>query len=95
MTRGRHSIAGAKLLITAAAVASTFGGWVALASEQMAVAQAPPPASDTASIPAQVPVLVPAPAQAQVTDITMNSEVLQLRTVDTPPAPITTTRSSR
>ncbi len=51
MTKGRRSIAGAKLLITAAAIASTFGGWAALASEQMQTTPAPPLAPETAITP--------------------------------------------
>jgi hypothetical protein len=107
-TRRPSRIPGAKILLTASALAATFGGWAALTWKEAAQAAAAAPSLQSAEAQLAaagimlepLPTLVAVPTNLPVGDATLPLPSVQqpvLRSVSRPPAPraVTVTRSSR
>ena len=101
-------IPGAKILLTASAMAATFGGWAALTWKEAAQAAAAAPSLQSAEAQLAaagitlepLPTLVAVPTNLPVGSVPVPLPSVQqpvLRSVSRPPAPsaITVTRSSR
>ncbi|NCC35527.1 MAG: hypothetical protein EOM24_26475 [Chloroflexia bacterium] len=98
---------GIKLMISAAALAATLGGWATLSSQATPEMVAAPVAAVVSAPPAwllnppPIPTLqaigtTPATAQAPVTQPVVDAPALrEVVAVPARPAPVTTTRSSR
>lgn len=100
--RPPHSVPSVKLLITAASVAATLGGWAAFSTPA-------PTNQDTTAQPievsmnlAPIPTILPKPFDQAGTIRVFNQptnqqpSILTLRSVNPqPPSPVTVTRSSR
>ncbi len=99
-------IPGAKILITASALAATLAGWASLASKASADSPASVPSLGSAEaqltaagiVLQPIPTLVAGPSQqpaaAGAASMQSKSQPV-LRSVSAPPAPVTITRSSR
>lgn len=102
--RPSSASAGVRLLVTTASLAATLGGWFAFTLQAGPGPQEPPPAASLESALGlqPIPTVVPPPANV-ITSLpvaqpaqTPRQPQAGLRVVDgPPPAPITTTRSSR
>ena len=99
-------VPGAKILLTASALAATFAGWASLTWKESANAAAASPNLRSAEaqlaaagiILQPLPTLVPGPSQLPVGVSPIPAQaVLQpvLRKVSAPPAPVVLTQSSR